>query len=237
MPANRDLLRERLGALGLAPHREEEILHELSEHLEDHAAEIEARGVTREEALREALNDVSDWSAVRHEIVCAEVGEEYMNYRTKTFWLPGFVALVISSGLLALLQFAGVAPRFFWLTGQMGSGGPFIPFYIGWLVTLPVVGAMAAFWSWRAGGRAFQRLIAALAPSLAMLGFLLTAPVISLFFFLSPYFVKPQPLHIHFSLKLALIAFLTYLVSWVLLPAVGLLIGALPFLRRPQAQA
>ena len=200
-------------------------------------AELEARGTAREEALWEALNDVSDWSTVRHEIVSAELGEEYMNYRTKTFWLPGFVALILSSVLLALLQTLGVVPRFYWLTGQMGSGYPFFTFYISWLVILPLVGACAAFWSQRAGGRVVQRLLAALAPSLGMLGFLLIAPVISLFFFLAPYFVKPRPLHVDFSLKIAMIAFSTYLVSWVLLPAVGLIIGAAPFLRKPHPQA
>ena len=160
-----------------------------------------------------------------------------MNYRTKTFWLPGFVALILSSGLLALFQFEGVVPRFYWLTGKMGSGYPFFSFYIGWLVTLPVVGAIAAFWSQRAGGRVQQRVLAALAPSLGMLGFLIIVPVISLFFVLSPFFLKPRHMHFDFSLSLMLIGLLTHFVNWVLLPAVGLLIGALPFLRTPHAQS
>jgi hypothetical protein len=50
MPDNEKYLRERLGKLGLPPHREEEILRELSEHLADHAAALEARGLTSDAA-------------------------------------------------------------------------------------------------------------------------------------------------------------------------------------------
>lgn len=237
MQDNQRYLKEHLGKLGFGPRREEEIVRELSDHLADHATALEARGVASDVAAREALDSVSNWPKLRQEILAAETEEAIMNYRTKTFWLPGFAAFILSSGLLALFQFEDVVPRFYWLTGQMGSGHPFFAFYIGWLMTLPLVGAIAAFWSDRAGGRVLQRALAALAPSLGMLGFLIIAPVISLFIFLSPFFLKPRHMHFHLSLGLILIWLLTYFVNWVLLPAVGLLIGSWPFLRRSQPHA
>ncbi len=71
MPDNRENLKERLGKLRLGPHREEEILRELDDHLADHAAAHEARGVTRAAAARQALNSVSNWPDLRKEILAA----------------------------------------------------------------------------------------------------------------------------------------------------------------------
>jgi len=233
MPANRDLLGERLGALGLAPHREEEILRELGDHLEDQAATLEAGGMASDAALRRALNDVSDWPAVRREIVSAELGEEYMNYRTKALWLPALCASVIGCGMLRLMQFSGLVPHFYFL-----SGGLYYTFYIPWLIALPIVGAIAAFWSKRAGGKPIHRLLAALAPSIGPFSMILTGPFIGLLIYL---FLRlrtkghmPSPWS---GFHPPLIGVFAVLASWVLLPAVGLLIGALPFLRRPQPQS
>ncbi len=61
MPDTRVALKNRLGELGLAPQREEEILRELSDHLADHAAALETGGMAGGAAFRQALNDVPDW--------------------------------------------------------------------------------------------------------------------------------------------------------------------------------
>lgn len=240
MPDNRAILRERLGKLGLGPHREEEIIRELSDHLEDYAAAREARGMAPEEADRKARDSVSDWPALRSEIVLAETEEESMNYRTKVLWLPALGALTLSSTLLALFQFSGLVPRFYWLSGEPGTY-PYFFFYVPWLIALPVVGAGAALWSQLAGGKALHRMMAALAPSLGMLGF---------FLIFIPFIAWPIRIvmlvythsHVSFSWPGAsLVAFLTgfliLLANWVLLPAIALFIGAVPFLRKPQAQA
>jgi len=50
MSGNRELINKRLGKLGLRPQREEEIFRELGEHLADHAAALEARGLTSDAA-------------------------------------------------------------------------------------------------------------------------------------------------------------------------------------------
>jgi hypothetical protein len=241
MPDNRVLLKESLGELGLAPQREEEILRELGDHVEDHAAALEARGVSQEAAAREALDSVSDWLDLRQEILRAETEEGNMNYRTKVFWLPSMCALAISSGLLAVFQHVGLAPRFYWLSGEPGTYHPYFFFYVPWLIALPVVGAGAAFWSQLAGGKALHRMLAALAPSIGMLGF---------FLIFVPFIAWPIGLvlmvhyHMHISFSLTghslvefIIGFLVLLANWVLLPAIALFIGAAPFLRKPHAQS
>ena len=82
------IIRNHLGKLGLAPRRQEEILCELSDHLEDQAAAWEARGLAPEAAQQKAVDSVSDWPALRSEILAAETEEGNMNYRTKALWLP-----------------------------------------------------------------------------------------------------------------------------------------------------
>jgi hypothetical protein len=160
-----------------------------------------------------------------------------MNYRTKVLWLPALGALILSSGLLAVFQFFGVVPRFYWLSARM-SMEPYFTIYIPWLVALPIVGALAALWSQRVGGRAIHRLLAALAPAIGILGVFLIGPFIGLLIYaLLPLFShavahRTVPLSLH-APPIAGIA--VVLVSWVLLPGAGLVIGAAPFLRNAKS--
>jgi len=220
MPDNQRLVKERLGELRLLPGREDEILRELAEHLEDHASALVARGVVSEEAACEALNSVSDWPELRREIVLAETEETTMNYRTKVLWLPAFCTFTLSMLLLALLQITGFRPRFYWL-----DRGLFIPFYVPWLLALPIIGAVAAFWLQRAGGRVSHRVFVSLAPPIIWLGIMLIMLLLALVI----------DRHVPFSFKLE--GLLTYTVAWVLAPSLALFLGAVPFLRKRQPQA
>jgi len=238
MPHHHGILKERLGDLALEPRREEEIVCELSEHLEDEAAALEARGVTPKDAVQKALDSVSDWPALRSEIVRAETGGTNMNYRTKVLWLPALGAFILSSSVLAVFQSAGLVPRFIWLSDRM-SMGLYYTFYTPWLALLPVVGAVVALWSQLVGGRAIHRLLAALAPAVGMLGVFLIGPFIGLLIYallpLFPHEVAHRPaLNLHAPPIAGVTAML---VSWVLLPGAGLVIGAVPFLRKTQRQA
>lgn len=224
MPDNCELLKARIGKLDLTPGREEEILRELSEHLEDHASALVARGMARDAAAREALNSVSNWPELRREIELAETEETIMNYRTKVLWLPALCALTLSNVLLALMQIFGRPPHFYvFHTGK--SMELFCAFIVPWLISQPVVGAVAAYWSRRAGGAVLHQLLAALAPAIALLG---------LFLLILPWaMIVEKP----FAPNIRLTAFLVLTVTWVLLPSVPLLIGAAPFLRKPQPQS
>jgi hypothetical protein len=229
MPDDQALIKARLGKLGLGTRREEEIVRELSEHLADHAAALEARGVASEAAAREALESVSNWPELGDEIFAAETEETTMNHRTKALWLPALCALTLSNVLLALMQIFGPPPHFYWFyTGT--SMAPFCAFIVPWLISQPVVGAVAAYWSRRAGGTVRHQLLAALAPAIALLGmFLLTLPAAIIVAHGLARNIQPRAL-------LVLRAFLILTVTWVLLPALPLLLGAAPFLRKPQAQ-
>ncbi len=228
---NQALIRERLGALGLAPQREDEILRELGDHVEDSAAALEEDGVSPEEALREALDSVPCWHELSEEIRRVETEEVTMNYRTKVLWLPALIATAISSGLLALFQSAGLVPRFYWLTQGSGSHLFFV-FYFPWLCLLPLVGALAAFLSKHAGSRVIHRLLAALAPALGTLAAFLAIPFITLGIYTVMSLLHRRPAYGGFYPVLFLTAFLIYFLNWVLVPAIALLIGAAPFLRK-----
>jgi hypothetical protein len=225
MPDYCGALKNNLGELGLAPQREEEILRELSDHLADHAAALEARGVARPAAAREALDSVPDWLELRNEIVSAETEETTMNYRTKVLWLPALCALTLSNGIVALMQIFGHPPDSYWLGTAGWSMEVLSAFIVPWLISQSVVGAIAAYWSRRAGGTVRHQLLAALSPAIVLLGlFLLVIP-------------SSIILHKHALHNIRLSAFMIVTLTWVLLPAVPLLIGAAPFLRKPQAQA
>jgi hypothetical protein len=223
MPDKQKLLRERLGKLGLSPRREEEIVRELGEHLEDHAAALEARGIASDEAARCAVDDVPDWTELGNEILLAEREETIMkmNYRTRVLWLPALCALTLSNALLAMFQIFGPPPHFYWLSSHM-SMRPYFIFYVSCLISQPVAGAVAAYWSRRAGGAVRHQLLAALSPAIFMQGFaLLILPLA---------FIRDR--NVAYNIKLT--GFLVGTVTWVLLPSIPLLLGAAPFLRRFQ---
>jgi hypothetical protein len=233
MPGDLEQVKKRLGKLGLPPRREEEISRELGEHVEDHAAELQAAGLTKDQAQREALESVRDWPQLREQILVVETGEVNMNYRTKVLWLPAFGALFMSNMLLAGIQIFGPLPHFFIL--HPGKGMQifilrpgkvmeiFCAFLVPWLFTQPAVGAVAAWWSRRAGGVTRHQLLAALSPAIALL---------AVFVLILPWAMIVEEKH-----NLSVITFLVLTVTWVLLPAVPLLLGAAPFLRRGHAQA
>jgi len=123
--------------------------------------------------------------------------------------------------LLALLIFGGLYPHIYLL-----RDGLFIPFYVPWLVALPIIGAVAAFWSQRAGGRVSHRLVVSLAPPIILLGIMLII--------LLPLALAVDR-HVPFSLKLE--GMLTYIVAWVLVPSLALFFGAAPFLRKADPQS
>jgi hypothetical protein len=145
-----------------------------------------------------------------------------MNYRTKVLWLPALCTLTLSNVLLALMQIFGPLTHFYWLNPYMGMR-PFYTFLVPWLILQPVVGAVAAYWSRRAGGAVRHQLLAALAPAIALLG---------LFALVLPFMLGEHGGH-HIRLS----AYLLMTAIWALLPALPLLIGAAPFLRKPQPQS
>ena len=215
MPDWRAIARKRLGPLALEAKRQEEIVIELAGHLEDLYSDALRQGRSHTEALQSAFSAASDWDTLRREIESAVNEEGIMNYRVKTLWLPGACTIALSGIVLRLLQNPSApSPHVFWL-----RQGPPLIVYWQWFVCLPLVGAVGAYWSRRAGGKLLERALAVSFPVLGTMGLpMLILPFMLIFRWL-----------VHRDALLVPSALL--LLIWVVLPEAALLDGALPFFR------
>ncbi len=142
-----------------------------------------------------------------------------MNNRTRSLWIPAMINVIVAPGLLMILQKLSVQPRVLWI-GDMA-----MVLYLPWLITLPVFGALGAFLARRAQARFMNRIIVGLSPALAVLGaFALVLPV-------SLVVDRHQLTNFPFAY------FALTIFNWVLLPALALFLGTLPFLREPESIA
>ena len=215
MPDWQRLARQRLTPLALESVREDEIVAELAGHLEDLYADLVRQGIPEEEAIQSALSAAADWDELRREIQRAANEEIIMNYRVKTIWLPGACTIALSGIVLRLLQIPSApVPRVLWPWHSTE-----LVIYWWWLLSLPVIGAIGAYWSRHAGGRLMERALAVSLPALGMVGLpLLMFP-----------FVLVSDLIRHHSFPLVPMALL--LLGWGVLPEAALMVGALPFFR------
>jgi hypothetical protein len=216
MPDWREIVRARLTPLGLDAKGEEEIVAELAGHLEDVYEDWVRQGKSESEAAEFALSTAADWDEVRREIQVAANEEVIMNHRVKALWLPGACTIALSDVLLRLLQGMPAAPPVTWVWH-----GAYLLVYWQWLLCLPLIGALGAYWSRRVGGKLLERALAASFPALTWMGF----PGLLLPFVLVFHWI------VYHDLKLAPPA-LFFLLGWVVLPGASLLLGALPFFRR-----
>lgn len=207
MPDWKQLVSERL-----AQPCSEDVIAELAAHLEEAYEEARAQGRTKEDAIFCSLQAVSDWHVLAAEIICAKSREDAMNHRTKSLWLPGLLTLLVASVSLMAAQFLGLRPRLVWFHG-MG-----ITLYWPWLAGLPLCGALGANLSQRAQGPLRARLAAGLSPAIIMLTVMLL--------------ILPWGLAIDGFHFFTLVGFGLAIANWVAMPAVALLIGALPFLHQ-----
>lgn len=205
------IVRDRLKAKRLNLADLDSIVSELAAHLEEAFDEAQTRGLTEEQALEIALQEVEDWRVLAAEIDASRCEEGTMNQRTKSLWLPALITLLGASVSLAATQFMGLQPQQVWV-GKMG-----MTFYWPWLASLPIFGAVGAYMSRRAAGQTPTRLAAGLAPAIVML---------VVMFLVMPWGLVLDGFHffrlVHFGLGL---------INWVGIPAAALLLGALPFLR------
>jgi len=217
MPNWQELVRERLSGLALNPAEREEVHAELAAHLEESYEALVKKGVNQQAAVQRALSQVSNWQDLGRRIQAARTKENIMNDRVRQLWLPGFVTFLLSTSLLALFEVFGAEPPVLVKVGQL----PTVMFFIPWLLSLPLVGALGAYLSHRAGGtqRAiFSSILFPVLPFLASI--LLVLPVSLIFDRFIGHNVAP------ISLVMAL-------PGWVLAPGVALIAGGLPiqFLR------
>ncbi len=218
MPEWTAIVKQRLGALGLDPRREAEIVEELAGYCQELSEEGRDRGLPMDAAHARALDEVRDWDELRREIQKAELEEEPMNHRTRRIWIPGLLTLTLSMGLFGSLESLGLHMRILWLNRTA------LIFSLPWMLVLPFVGALGAYISERAGGGHRERLLASLFPSGAL-------SILFFSVFAVGWIVESWVAH-----TLAFAGFVNLELSWAIIPGAALLIGALPFLvpRKPR---
>jgi hypothetical protein len=136
-------------------------------------------------------------------------GKTMTNNRTKTIWLPALVSLTGSMLWRFILQrsFPQSEPL-------LNHAGLPLAYQLLWLAALPLVGALSAYLSRRAGGDKLTGLMAALSPSIVM---------IPLWLVLATKMSHPSPGQ-WFGL-------LCGVLNWIVTPGIALSLGAWPLLR------
>jgi len=208
-------LESKLVELALPPGTKADVVDELAAHLDETYVELRKQGMAEDAAARRALSQVKDWHKLQRKIQNARMKENTVSNRVKQFWLPSLLTLLLSMVLLMLIQLFGPSP---WTSG---SGNclrmtPVAIVYVSWLLTLPLIGAMGAYLSIRAGGSP-------------------RAVFSSIMFPVFPYlvfFVMGLPLALifddHVAHNITIPAFFVGLSAWIIFPAVALLAGGLP---------
>jgi len=205
MPDWEKLVRQRLPDLGVAP-EEQEILAELAGHLEEAYETLRRQGVPQEDAARRTLSQVTDWSDFERQIRSARKEENTMNTRVTRFWLPGLITLTLSSVLLAANQIFGPRP-----TVLHAAKLPLIILFIPWLLCLPVVGAIGAYLSRRAG---------------ATIGIMLVSSIMPVLPFAAA-FLLVFPVALVLDDRVRVTGLLTGWFVWIIVPAAALVVGGL----------
>ncbi len=205
------LVEQHLTGLALEPTERAEVIAELAAHLADTYERLRAQGVPEEIAAQQAMREVPDWKELRLRICAAKEMEDQMPNRVRQVWFPGFLTLTFSSFLLMVLQKNGLQPRI-----VTWEGVDTILVYVPWLLMLPLLGALGAYISARAGGSTRAILFGGVFPVLAMVACFFVALPFSL--------VIDRNVAFHFKMQ----GFLNAFVGWVLVPGLALLLGALP---------
>jgi cation transporter-like permease len=209
------LIRDRLDRRNQPAMIEQEVAEELAYHLEDVFEACREKGLSEEESMGRAWAEVNNWPRLARKINEARGGKEMLKDRIMRMWLPGAVSMTLAMGILLTALWVGRLPRMTEISPRIS-----VYIYVAWLLILPVIGAFAAYWSRRAGGSVVNRAAAALFTVATMVAILSTLVYLGL---LADHGIKsPRFLNV----------FLSSTVGGILIPALALLLGALPFLRR-----
>lgn len=210
MPDWQELVRQSLAGLALDPAERDEIRAELAAHLEDAYEAMLRDGINNSEAAKRTLCLANDWQDLQRKISVARSGKDTMTNRVTQLWLPGLAAFVLSGGILALMQILRLKA---WVLTKNGDLTAVL--YVWWLILLPLIGAVGAYLSWRAGGSERAILLSIVFPVLPFLASILVVLPVSLIF---DRFIDHNigPMSLIFALF-----------GWVLVPAAALLAGGL----------
>jgi hypothetical protein len=216
MPDWQKLVRKRLRGLSLHSTERDDVHTELAAHLEDAYDSLLRNGMSESEAAKRTLCLANDWQDLRREINASRRGEDAMTNRVTQLWLPGLLTFALSMGLLEIAEKFGPRP----IVLELLKGTPPFMLYPSWLMILPLVGALGAYLSKRAGGSARMVLVSSVFPAL---------PYAVVFMIAIPGgLVLSHALAHH----IVTAAFFSLSLGWVLAPGIALLAGGLlaPFL-------
>jgi hypothetical protein len=205
---------DQLEAEGLGSAIEPEVAAELAHHLESVCESWLSQGLSEAESIQRAWAEVKNWPRLARKINQAREGEEMLRQRIQRLWLPAIVPMILAWGILFAGQEAGRRPRLLEISPKMS-----VFMYLAWLLILPAMGALAAYWSRRAGGSVTNRAAAALFTAVSMLWIWLVVLIHGIF---ADHGTNASSV---------LSDLISSSVGAVLLPAVALLAGASPFLR------
>ena len=141
-----------------------------------------------------------------------------MSNRVTQLWVPSLLTLLLSMGLLMLIQIFGPKP---WIVARHGGSAwllvaPVAVVYLPWLLSLPLIGALGAYLSARAGGSRRAVISSVVFPVIPYLAFFLIGVPVSVI------------LNDHLAHNIMFLAFFVGLFTWVLAPGAALLAGGLP---------
>jgi len=209
-----ELVRQRLDGLALDSTEREAVYDELAAHLEEAYENLLVEGLPEKEAVQRTLTQIADWHDLQRQIFLARRGGQPMQKRIQQLWIPGFLTLTLSMMFLIALQKHGFQPRIvFW------SGPGTILFYVPWLMSLPLFGALGAYLSSRAGGARGTVLLAGIFPVLALTAaFLLMFPI---------GLIIKRIIGRQVDFSMVATAILRDGIGWILVPGAALLVGGL----------
>ena len=213
MPDWKKFVQARLAQKKRGAPLDDEVVQELADYLEDAAEARTSTAISQQQGIDAIAAEVKNWPRLARQIKAAR-GGTMIKQRTLTMWLPGIASTTAAFLVLCASQKIGARQRFVEISPRMA-----MMIYIGWLFLLPAFGAVAAWWSRRAGGSIPNRLMAALFPIFSMIAIYLV--IFSSAMLTNHGLGAPNLFR---SLSGAL-------VFGVFVPATALIAGALPYLK------
>jgi hypothetical protein len=131
MPDWQELVRQRMQPPPVT--QTDEVIEELSTHLEETYNDLLDRGCAPQAAFERTLEEVDDWDILLKRICHTRLRRNPMNDRIKRWWLLVAVAWLGASLLVMVLQ----------RTNRLYPD--LILFYLPWLATFPLLGAAGAY--------------------------------------------------------------------------------------------
>jgi hypothetical protein len=210
-------VRRELAGLALEPREREDVIEELAAHLEEAYDDLRARGLREDDAAQRCLDEVKNWRDLRRKILVARRENNVIPKRVSQLWLP----CILTFGLFLGFNLLARPLLIFGHSHEIGTHNgmprmlPPATILIPWLLSLPLVGAIGAFFSHRAGGTLRAMLSSAIFPVVPFLVFFI--------------FGFPLALNItdQFARHFMLSTFFEGLVVLVLVPAAALLAGGI----------